>query len=45
MVTDIEYFCVYCEGLGRPVERGTDTEYCVCCEGLGKAVVIGTDTV
>jgi len=30
---------VICEGLGRAIKRGTDSErYCACCEGLGRAI-------
>jgi hypothetical protein len=37
MIVNITTNCVCCEGLGRAIKRGTDTEcYCVCCEGLGR---------
>ena len=34
----LNVYCVCCEGLGRAIMRGTDTE-CYCfCEGLGRAI-------
>ena len=37
--TDIECYCVCCEGQGNAIEKGTDTEcYSVCCEGLRRAI-------
>jgi len=33
----MECYSVCCEGLGRAIERGIDTDcYCDCCEGLAE---------